>query len=267
MKIYQCEDSLEGIFTAIYNAYEDRAKPEETMIGLPEELFLFAEYIPVQTDTDKAWKVINTLKRRFGEEDYFWICLALASYDTEKANAVYHTVVYGLSHMVSMGHLFDNLANQYLHKVFSLGRASNNEYLHLRGFLRFQELEGKILYAGMGPKNHLITFLMPHFADRFPTENFMIHDDTRGIWGIHPAGKDWFLARESDLGEDWFSASKSHMGESWQQKETKEEEMYRELFCHFCHTIAIKERYNPKLQQSMLPLHFREYMVEFANRA
>ena len=126
MKIYQCEDSLEGIFTAIYNAYEDRAKPEETMIGLTEELFLFAEYIPVQTDTDKAWKVINTLKRRFGEEDYFWICLALASYDTEKANAVYHTVVYGLSHMVSMGHLFDNLANQYLHKVFSLGKSSNN---------------------------------------------------------------------------------------------------------------------------------------------
>lgn len=253
MRVYQCEDSLEGIFTAIYNAYADRAKPEDTMISLTDEYFLFAEYIPVKTDRDKAIKVINTLMRKFGEEDYRWICLALASPDTGKAQAVYRTVVHGLSHAVVAGHLFDHLSDTDVHKVFSLGRAANYEFLHLRGFLRFQEVEGKILYAKMGPKNNLMTFLMPHFADRFPMENFIIHDESRGTLGIHPVGEDWFLAGESDMVRQ----------EGWQ--ETKEEEMYQELFCYFCHTIAIRERYNRALQRNMLPLRFRDYMVEFKN--
>ena len=38
---------------------------------------------------------------------------------------------------------------------------------------------------------------------------------------------------------------------------------YQELFRLFYHTIAIQERKNDKLQKGMLPLRFREYMVEF----
>ena len=32
MKIYHCEDSLEGIFTAIYNTYEDHCIIRDTMV-------------------------------------------------------------------------------------------------------------------------------------------------------------------------------------------------------------------------------------------
>ena len=70
MKVYRCEDSLEGIFTAIYNIYEDKCDHSDTGISLTGELFLFAEYIDVTTDITKAMKVVNTLKRRLGEEDY-----------------------------------------------------------------------------------------------------------------------------------------------------------------------------------------------------
>ena len=89
MIVYRCEDSLEGIFTAIYNIYEDRCRPEDTRISLTEELLLFARYVPVTVDKQKALKVIHTLKRRFGEEDYRKICFALASPDEEKAQAIY----------------------------------------------------------------------------------------------------------------------------------------------------------------------------------
>ena len=66
MIVYRCEDTLEGIFTAIYNAYEEKRNHEDTRITVHEEYLLFAEYVPVVTDIDKAIKIIRTTEH---EED------------------------------------------------------------------------------------------------------------------------------------------------------------------------------------------------------
>ena len=79
MKIYHCDDSLEGIFTAIYNTYEDHCIIRDTMVTTIEENLLFSESVEVIPDPEKTVKVIRTLKRRFGEEDYESLCLALSS--------------------------------------------------------------------------------------------------------------------------------------------------------------------------------------------
>lgn len=250
MKVYQCEDSLESVFTAIYNAYEEKCDHSDTRLSIEEEYLLFAEYYPVKTDLEKVEKVIRTLRKRFGEEDYERLCFCLTTSDPDKAQAVYQTVVKGLSGGVRPGHLFDQLTDHNIHLAFSLARGATNELHHLYGFLRFQELEQGILYAKIGPKNHILTYLMPHFADRFPMENFMIYDDHRDLFGIHPAGGEWYLLHDTQ-----FQAEGVRFTES--------EVQIQELFRQFCHTIAIEARSNPKLQQNMLPLRFREYMVEF----
>ncbi len=252
MVIYQCEDSLEGIFTAIYNIYEDKRNHNETAISLTKELILFAEYVDVAVDTEKVIKVIRTLEREFGKEDYLWLCFALASENTEKAQVVYQTIVQGLAKKLSKGHLFDNLACTNVNKAFSLARGTSRECEHLKGFLRFQELEGNILYSKIGPKNNILTFLMPHFADRFPRENFMIYDSIRGVFGVHAAGRPWYLVQANENPE-----------RMKQFKLSENEREYQELFRYFCRKIAIEERKNPELQKNMLPLRFREYMIEF----
>lgn len=253
MVVYQCEDSLEGIFTAIYNAYEDKNRPENTRISLTDELLLFAEYIPVVVEKEKVRKVMNTLKSRFGEENYRQICFALSSSDVEKAQAVYRTIALGLSGHCRPGHLLDNLADESVHKVFSLFRAADNEFMHLRGFVRFQELENGILYSKIGPKNNVLAFLMPHFADRLPGDNFMLYDAGRNLFGIHPAGEQWYFVQ--DVNYD-MQAEKLPLSER--------ELTCQELFRYFCTKIAIKERENLNLQRNMLPLRFQEYMIEFS---
>jgi len=252
MTVYQCEDSIEGIFTAIYNAYEEKRNHNDTTLSLSDELFLFAEYVKVQPEQEKTLKVMRTLEREFGEEDYLWLCYALASEAEDKAQAVYRTVVDGLRRKAGCGHLFDNLANDSVNRAFVLARGASRECHHLKGIVRFQELESHILYARIGPKNNVLTFLMPHFAERFPVEHFMIYDDARGILGLHPAGKSWYLMQS---GEDPEKNEQFVLAEG--------EEEYQELFRYFCHKIAIEERRNLTLQRNLLPLRFREYMVEF----
>ena len=248
MVIYRCEDSLESIFTAVYRAYEEHRDHEDTRILLHDEPILFAEDIRVEKDANKAVKVMRTLERKFGEKDYFDLCSALATEDEDKADAVYHTIVQGLKNDCYPEHLYDNLADPHVLKTFKLAKYAWREIHHLYGFVRFQELTNGILFASIGPRNNILTFLMPHFADRFPSENFVIYDEIRGIFGIHPAGKQWFL----QIGE-----------EKPVLKYSEEEQIYSELFRAFVSSIAIESRRNLDLQRNMLPLRFREYMIEF----
>ena len=251
MVVYRCEDTLESVFTAIYQAYEEKRNHEDTMLCITDDPILFAEDVAVHADAGKTRKVMNTLMRRFGREDSLHLSMALASEDEYKAQAVYRTVVEGLRRGVGPGHLFDNLADSNVHKAFALGRGVSTEVGHQKQFLRFQELDNGVLYSRIGPKNDVIAFIMPHFSDRLPIENFLIYDEKRNLFGIHPARRQWYLLR----GEE---------ADGPLQPEYSEEEMkYQELFRQFCHTITIEERKNRKLQNSMLPLRFREYMVEF----
>ena len=251
MIIYRCEDTLESVFTAIYQAYEEKRNHDDTLLSLSNDPCLFSLYIVVEADEDKTRKVMGTLQRRFGLEDTERLCMAMASNDEEKAQAVYRTVVQGLRYKCRPGHLFDNLADRDIHKAFALGRGVSTEAGHQKQFLRFQELDNGILFSRIGPKNDVMVFLMPHFADRLPIENFVIYDEKRNLFGIHPAGKKWYLLR----GEERDNCLDIRYSDTEQQ--------YQELFRQFCHTITIEDRRNRKLQTGMLPLRFREYMVEF----
>lgn len=254
-----CEDSIEGILTGIYEAYAykkeqgiDSHDRIHVQAGEPQIYRLFTTYERVSTEPEKAAKVTATLQRELGQEAYFFLCMAMSSYEEDKADAVYHTVVSGLMHHDC--NVFARLAEVAVHKAFSYARGANNELLHLKGFLRFQELEDGILYAKISPKNHILDFLAPHFADRFPGENFVIFDERRNIFALHAKYKMWY---SYSLTEEQFNEENLVFSE--------EEQEYQRLFRHFVDKIAITERENLALQQNNLPLRFRPYMCEFVN--
>lgn len=253
-KYLVCEDSLEGVLTGIYDAYALREEHEHIHIQIGEgDPRLFAVYIKVEPDAGKAFKVAETVNRRLGEKTYMDICRALATDGEEKGEAVYKTVVCGLG-MKNGRQVMGNLTDRNVHRVFELSRNAGNEIHRLKEFIRFQELENGVLFSRIGPKNNIITYLAPHFADRLPLLNFIIYDEKRKICVIHPASGEWFLTENMALDEELIG----RYGE-------KEKE-YQELFTFFCHKISIKERKNLKLQRNMLPLRYQEYMVEFSKK-
>ena len=251
-----CEDSIEGIFTGIYEAYALREGHEHIhiQVGEVDNYRLFADYLYIQPDPVKTDKVAGTLRRRLGEMAYLSICRAAASYNKEeKGDAIYRTVVDGIT-AGSGSRVMENLKNPYVAKTFELARYTANEAHYETEFIRFQELEQGILYAVIGPKNGIIPFIMPHFADRLSIENFMIYDENHGLFGVHPAKNEWYLVSEPD------GFAKEYL--QWSQKEVK----YRDLFTLFHKTIAIKERENKRLQRQMCPFRYQDYMMEFAQK-
>lgn len=253
-----CEDSLEGIFTGIYDAYALREGHTHLhiQVGEEENLRLFSIYVHIIPDSVKTDKVARTLKERLGEHVYHTLCRAAASCYPDKGEAVYRTVVDALT-AGSGRRVMENLKNPYVARCFELARFTANEAHYEIEFIRFQELvsgesgENRVLFSRIGPKNNVVPFVMPHFADRLSIENFMVYDENRKLFGVHPAREEWYLV---SAGED-FTPKAFTLSEK--------EEGYQELFRAFHRTIGIKSRENKKLQRQMCAYRYQDYMMEF----
>lgn len=247
-----CKNNIENIFTAIYEAYEKHLNHSETylQIGEDENIRLFSEYYIVETDEEKAKKVARTIGVKFGARSEESIWQALCADDEEKAQAVYQMLVIGFSKQIK-GSLIDCLNDPWIVKVNQLCKRVGNEEHHYRGFLRFEELEGGILYANINPKSDILIQLGTHFMNRFPGEKFMIFDEKRGKYFVHVKSKKFTIMDKVVL-------------DGWQQpRRTIEEESIQNLFRIFHKCISIDERENLTLQRSLLPFRFRDKMTEF----
>ncbi len=249
--VYLCPDSVEGIFTGVYDAWASQYGHTNTQLQIQSYDYnaeLFCDYIPVDEDYDKASKVARTIQRQISPLCYQYIVNAALSYDSRKADAIYRVIILGL-HMGSS--VMNHFADLNVSTIDKLSRNVSNELLHLQGFLRFQELDNGILYATIHPKNYIIRYLGEHFADRFPDESFLIADTQRGCVIAYANQQiKYFDSVDMD-----FSHIDEHISRC--------EEMFQSLWKRYVEKIAIEPRKNLKLQQQMLPLRFRDTMPEF----
>lgn len=262
MYVFLCEDSIDGIFTGVYDAWASRYGHRNVTLTthIPDNYTLFEEYITVTTDTQKSCKVRNTLYQRLGAEACGQICEACAAQeDTHhpskqltKADAIYRTIVLGLS-LKDGSRVLEYLSEPYVNRVFQLSRSTSNEAHHLLGFLRFQELENNVLFARIHPKNDVLSLLADHFSDRLPEENFMIYDETHKKAALHRKGSYFFLTGTEGLNEQILL------------RFSPEELEYQKLWCGFFESIAVEARCNPTLQNQNIPKRFQKDAVEFTS--
>lgn len=253
--VYLCEDSIEGIFSAVYRAYEEKHGHKYNRITIDRPGFnreLFCRYIPVETDFDRAVKVARTIQREISRQAYDFVQKAAMSCRPEKADAIYRFIIEGLA---VGGRVMQHLTAPFMQTLFELERNTNNEAHFFVEFLRFEELENGILFARINPKNNVLPYLAGHFADRFSGEDWVIADTVHENVLIHKrdGGCLYALMEEADL--DGLALTYS-----------AEEESMQKLWKLFVDTIAVKERINRDLQRQMLPLRYRKYMREFGDQ-
>lgn len=245
-----CEDSINGVFSGIYETWAGKYNRDEVVLrtGAVYNYELFMEYRKVPEDAAAGQKVAGTIRRRFGEETYERICYALWSDGEDKADAVYRMVRYGIEHHCGYG--FQNhLTNEAVQRVFELWRSASNEAHHFLGFLRFFELKNGVLCANIHAKHQVLEPLAMHFADRLPGENWMICEKNRGIVAVHPAYRNWFLTKEEQVLS------------LLEEKRSTSDEEFASMWNCFCNSVSIEARENLKLQKQNFPLRFRQEVL------
>ncbi len=248
--ILQCEDSLEGILTAIYEAFVQKKNLPSyedgdisICIGEGQNRMLFATEVEIKTDLDRAYKTLNAVQKQISYYAYSQVLSALCHFSPDRGDAVLGFLIHGFA---KGARVTEDYANPYVMRVMELARKANNESHNFCGFIRFHDM-GKFLYADVEPKCDVLPLMKAHFDDRFVNEHYVIYDKNRKYALVHKAYGESIFVR----GEEW--------NVNFSGYEDAFEELWKGCFAH----IAIKERTNPRCQNNLLPKWYRKNMVEF----
>ena len=239
-KVYVCSDSMEGIYSAIYDAWKTKLEANSLGIALKKyvETELFCEYIEVIESPQKEKAVIHLIQKHLGQEAYWNIYHALLSDDPGRGDAVLGMMLEARK-IARPEQIMNHLSRPKVLRVFELSRKVSNEALFFREIIRFIELKSGVLFAEIEPRAEILACIGDHFANRFPLENWMIYDRAHQMFLVHESQKKWILVKDEKEG------------------------LYLKLWKEFFETIAIQERKNYKCQRNHLPLHYRKHIVEF----
>lgn len=255
-RILLCEDSLEGILSAVYEAYDSRYGLHDIGIELLEaadrQTVLFSEYKTVATNTEHAASVAAAIKKKISKEA-FWTVFRAACADADgKADAIYRFIMYGLYYG---NKVMDALAEPAVQRVIQLSGKVGRETEHLYGFLRFEsaEISGQsFLFARIRPKHQQLRQMGTHFSARYPKENFVICDVGRSLAFVHRTGGscDFFKYDTAFFENEAASVAA--------------EDIYKGLWQSFFKAVMISQRENRRQQMTMMPKRFWEYMPEMS---
>ena len=193
--------------------------------------------------------MIRSIRRDISDEAYLDIYLATLSAEEDALQAIYNFLRVGFS---MGGNALKQYANPHVMRILELRRKVSNESHHFREFTRFEKLNSSNVYVShLEPKSDVIMLVGRHFANRMPSEQWMIIDDNRKTACVHPKDGENYLRYMTD--EEFQTLRKT--------EEYKDE--YTDMWKTFFHAIVIDERKNYVCQRNLFPLWKRKHAVEF----
>lgn len=251
-KVFVCNDTVTGIYSAIYDAWKLNLEADQVGIALRNsmEQELFCDYLEVEESERKAIAVENLIKKHLGYEAYWDLYHAILSEDEDKGDAVLGTMLEA-KRIPNSKKIMNHLSHPKVQRVFELSRKVSNEAHFFKELVRFQELSSGILFSKINPKNQVLTCIADHFSNRLPLENWLIYDEKHHMILLHRVHMHWVLVIGEDIDVD-------------QVRSVSEAELqYEKLWKGFVESVAIQERENQNLQRQHLPLRYRANVVEF----
>jgi probable DNA metabolism protein len=88
--VYLCEDTIDGIFTAIYRAWADGTSHTDVRVRTNDTMSLFETYIFSESDETLARKVQRSIIQKLSIDIYETCYQAMLSDDDKKASTLYH---------------------------------------------------------------------------------------------------------------------------------------------------------------------------------
>ena len=241
--IYSYDGSFDGLLCCLFTMYTLKEIPAAVEKS-------YGGFLPVRnvgTDEEKAKRVHKGIYKAAGERALYY---GETAYLSEREGVEKNILLYFVL-CLEKGSVADRLVGEpCVAAVHDASRYTANERHRIIQFLRFSD-SGGVLTSVITPKANVLPLLAGHFIARFPRERFLIYDAARGMALVCEKGKKGIVALE----------------EYEQPAPDETEQRYRDLFCTFYETIAIKERRNERLRMQHMPKRFWVNMTEFLNRS
>lgn len=251
MEIFVCGDSYDDIMTCIYDAWVVALKLGHDNVAIVRKRNvrpnLLDNYTYITADPNKVEKVTRSVRSKISELALLWVYNATLSIADGAPDAIYRFMILGFKAGYKVT---DMLTEKPVIELMEINRRVAGEGHHFIEFARFNQV-GNVYISHLEPENNVVFRVAEHFADRMPSEHFMIIDDNRKIAAVHPKDEDIYIRILSDSEFAALSTSETY------------EDEYTSMWRTFFDTIAIKQRYNPTCQNTLFPKKKRKHATEF----
>ena len=255
MTIYTFDGTMDGLLTAVFDAFSLKEQPEE-LLAEGDALPLFCDHTyQVTTSEEKAQRVWAGLEKRLSREAIKLISVSWLSEQRELNNPLFQYIY----KVFKQGDISKNFADPDVLAVTNIARRVLHEQLRMKQFIRFQKAKDGTYLAVVAPDHNVLPIITDHFQDRFNDQPWLIYDAKRH-YGYYYDGKTDaihitfeneaavpFDLRNGKLNDDVIS---------------HDDQLLQDLWRTYFKAICIKERMNPRKQLQDMPRRYWKYMTE-----
>lgn len=249
MYIYTCRPDYDSMLTCIYDAWASKKGHNNIRLCIEpvEQYSLFDEYIHIEPDEVKAERVSRSVWGKISPGLYHEMSYALLSFEEDALDTVYRVLILGFHFGAGVA---DMVQYKEVVRFREIRKLVSREVHSFREFLRFYQVEGPIYVAHFEPRSRVLMPVASYFADRMPSENWMIVDDVHREAMVHPQNEACYLRI---LTEEELKALSY----------TEQEDFYTRLWRKYFHSMGISQRVNRACQNNHFPLWMRKHVTEF----
>ncbi len=251
MIIFHYDKTMEGLLTALFDAYNRKTFPDRLLAIDEQEPLFVTESFTVTTDYDKSARVWKGLEKKLHSLTLNMITCAWLSELPGSDELIFR---YACKTFDSRQSIELNFADPDVLQLKKIAQKVNHEKHRLIELVRFQKAADDIYFAPVSPDHNCLALTLGHFTDRFADQKWIIYD-TRRNYGYY-----YDLKNVTEMTLD--STGLFPDGKLDEKLMADDEKIFQELWRGYFRAMTIKERINPKLHRQHLPQRYWKYLTE-----
>ena len=274
MTVYLFDGTMDGLLTAVFDAFALKEQPERLRVGASvgmqlltegDALPLFCDHTyHVMTDEEKARRVWAGLEKKLSREALHLISVSWLSELRELNTPLFHYICKVFLDKPSgraerrQGDISRNFADPDVLAVTNIARRVLHEQLRMKQFIRFQKAKDGTYLAVVSPDHNVLPIIIDHFQDRFNDQPWLVYDAKRH-YGYYYDGKTVIHVTFEDEAAVPFDLSNGKLDADVL---SDNDQLFQDLWRTYFKAICIKERMNPRKQLQDMPRRYWKYMTE-----
>jgi probable DNA metabolism protein len=250
--IYLYDQSFEGFLSVVFEIYSRKTEPYKICRMQEYQEVMFEQSITVVTDPIRSDRVWQGLLKKLGKNARQLPFLAFQSGEPGIEMDLYHLIRLAF---LENSPVEENYSDPKILAVRNAAQKVVREAHRMMQFVRFQRTLDNIYFAPISPRYDVISMILPHFADRFADQQWLIYDLERDYGFFY----DKHTIAEVVLHEKSFHATDGVVEAGMVHEE---ETAYQSMWKGYCKNISIRERMNLKLQKQHMPKRYWKFLPE-----
>lgn len=253
MLVFVYDQTIEGLLSAVFEAYRSKRFPDRIMGPDEPRPLLAEEVVEVAAEPESANRVWRYLEKRLGRRPLNCLMYAWLSEQPERSGLIFRYIQKVVD---SPGLVETDYGDPAVLNLRRLAQKVNQERLRLIQFARFQKTAAEIYLAVLAPRYNVLGLVIPHFRDRLRNQKWIIYDRRRDYGYYYNLASVAEVRLEGLAGREAGRLSHSLLAEN--------EKELQKLWRGYFKALTIEERLNPKRQRQYMPRRFWPFLTEMA---